>query len=155
MIARNTLLTISLVVASALAHAHDFKLGDMRIGHPHARATVPGQPSGAVYLSIQNSGKAADKLIAVSSPIAQNASIHTMAMDGNVMKMREVQTIDLGPGAKVAMKPGDGYHVMLIGLKQPLKRDDKFPLTLTFEKAGKVEVQVHVDGDARDMEHQH
>jgi periplasmic copper chaperone A len=153
MLARNTLLTVILAAATTVTHAHSFALGDMRIGHPHARATVPGQPSGAAYLSIENSGKAADKLIAVSTPIAKSAEIHTMSMEGNVMKMREVQGIEVAPGGKIAMKPGDGYHIMLMGLKKSLKKDEKFPLTLTFEKAGKVDVDVHVDGDAADMEH--
>jgi periplasmic copper chaperone A len=153
MFSRKTLLTIILAAATALAHAHSFARGDMHIGHPYARATVPGQPSGAAYLSIENNGKAADKLIAVSTPIAKSAEIHTMSMEGNVMKMREVQDIEVAPGAKIAMKPGDGYHIMLMGLKKALKKDDKFPLTLTFEKAGKVNVEVHVDGDATDMEH--
>lgn len=152
---RKTLLTIALASASILAHAHSFKLGDLQVDHPHARATVPGQPSGAAYLSIENKGKTADKLIAVSSPVAKSAEIHTMSMEGNVMKMREVQVIEIAPGAKVEMKPSDGYHLMLMGLKQPLKKDDKFPLTLTFEKAGKLNIDVHVNGDAGNMEHHH
>jgi periplasmic copper chaperone A len=155
MFSRKLLLTILLAAASVLAHAHSFKLGDLYIGHPHSRATVPGQPSGVAYLGIENKGKTADKLIAVSSPIAKSAEIHTMSMEGNVMKMREVQGIDIAPGAKVAMQPGDGYHIMLMGLTKALKKDDKFPLTLTFEKAGKVKVEVHVDGDSADMEHHH
>jgi copper(I)-binding protein len=86
--------------------------------------------------------------------------MHTMSMDGNVMKMREVSSIELKPSVKVSMKPGDGYHIMLIGLKQPLKIGDKFPLTLTFEKAGKAEVTVWVEDKDQKAEkktnaHQH
>jgi copper(I)-binding protein len=156
MLYRKSFVAVALAAATILAHAHGAKVGDLRIIHPHARATVPGQPSGAAYLGIENTGKSADKLVAVSSPIAKSVAIHTMAMEGNVMKMREASAIDLAPGAKVSMKPGDGYHIMLMGLTRPLKKDDKFPMTLTFEKAGKVDVEVHVDGDAAGgMEHNH
>jgi copper(I)-binding protein len=136
------------LLISAFAFAHDYKAGDLQIAHPHARATVPHQPSGAAYLSIENKGTKADKLLAVASPVARSAAIHTMTMDGNVMKMREVPSIELKPSEKVVMKPGDGYHIMLLGLNQPLKAGDKFPLTLTFENAGTVEVSVWVEDKA-------
>lgn len=133
------------VLATAIAHAQEYTLKDLHIERPYARATVANQPSGGAYLSIENKGKTADKLIAAASPVAKSVQIHTMSMEGNVMKMREVSGIELKPSAKVQMKPGDGYHLMLIGLRQPLKAGDKFPLTLTFEKAGKTEVSVTVE----------
>ena len=68
-----------------------------------------------------------------------------MGMDGDIMRMREANQLPLPPAAKVEMKPGMGYHIMLNGLKQPLKEGATFPMTLTFEKAGKVEVTVVVD----------
>lgn len=142
-----SILTLAIAFTfGASAHAHDYKAGDLQIQHPHARATVANQPSGAAYLTIENKGKNADKLIAVSSPVAKSAEIHTMSMDGNVMKMREVDDIEIKPSTRVAMEPGHhGYHIMLLGLKQPLKAGDKFPLTLTFEKSGKVDVSVWVE----------
>jgi len=124
--------------------AQEYKLNGLHINHPYARATVANQPSGGAYLTIENKGKAADRLIAASSPVAKKVEIHTMSMEGDVMKMREVGGIDLKPAAKVEMKPGDGYHLMLLGLQKPLKAGEKFPLTLTFEKAGKTEVSVVV-----------
>ncbi|MFC7516239.1 copper chaperone PCu(A)C [Herbaspirillum sp. GCM10030257] len=132
-------------VASSLSQAHEFKLKDLKIGHPYARTTAPYQPSGAAYLSLENKGSSADRLTSISSPVAKSAEIHTMSMEGNVMKMREVDGIDLPPAAKVEMKPGHGYHIMLMGLEKPLKAGDKFPLTLTFEKAGKTDVTVVVE----------
>lgn len=159
-----SILTLAIAFTfGAAAHAHDYKAGDLRIQHPYARAIVAHQPSGAAYLAIENKGKNADKLIAVSSPVAKSAEIHTMSMDGNVMKMREVDGIDIKPSARVAMQPGHGYHIMLVGLKQPLKPGDKFPLTLTFEKSGKVDVSVSVEekdaksgkADADAAAHQH
>ena len=78
-------------------------------------------------------------------------------MDGNVMKMREVGSIDIKPAEKITMQPGNGYHIMLIGLSQQLKVGDKIPLTLTFAKAGKVEVMLFVEdkntGSGNAMEH--
>lgn len=127
------------------ANAHEYTLKDLQIGHPYARPTVAHQPSGAAYLSIENKGSNGDKLIGVASPIAKSAQIHSMSMEGNVMKMREVGDISLPSGAKVVMKPGNGYHIMLVGLSQPLKAGDKIPLTLSFEKAGKTEVSVVVE----------
>ncbi len=137
-------LTSALLVCAA-AVAQTYKGGDLLITQAFARSTVPGQTSGAAYLSIENKGKAPDKLIGVASPAAKSVQIHTMAMDGNVMKMREATEIALQPATKVAMQPGDGYHIMLIGLKKALKAGDKFPLTLNFEKSGKVEVAVPVE----------
>jgi periplasmic copper chaperone A len=133
------------VLAAGLSQAHEFKLKNLNIGHPYARTTAPNQPSGAAYLSLENKGSSADKLTSISSPVARSVQVHTMSMEGNVMKMREVDGIDLPPAAKVEMKPGNGYHIMLIGLEKPLKAGDKFPLTLNFEKAGKTDVTVVVE----------
>ena len=132
------------LISSASVYATDYQTGDLRIEHTYARATVPNQASGAAYLTIENTGAHTDKLIAVASPIAKTTQIHTMSMDGNVMKMREVSSIELKPSTKLTMKPGDGYHIMLIGLKQPLKIGTEFPLTLVFEKSGKTEISVSV-----------
>lgn len=158
MLLRSTLLFLPAVLASALACAQEYRLKDLRIADPHARATAPHQPAGGAYLTIENKGKAADRLVAAASPAAKSVEIHTMSLDGNVMKMREVGAIDIKPGLKIEMKPGSGYHLMLMGLRQPLKAGDKFPLVLTFDKAGKTEVSVTVR-DQHDMHggahHQH
>lgn len=139
----------ALLAAAPLAQAHEYKLGQLEIGHPYARATVPGQPAGGAYFSIENKGAASDKLVALSSPVAKSTEIHTMAMEGNLMKMREVDGgLEIKPGQKIAMQPGNGYHIMLMGLSKPLKAGDKVPLSLTFEKAGKVDVTLNVEDPA-------
>lgn len=125
---------------------HGYLLGDLQIGHPWTRATVPGQSSGGVYLSIENKGQTSDRLVSASSPIARSTEIHTMAMEDNVMKMREIGSIEVTPAEKISMQPGKGYHIMLIGLDRSLKVGDRIPLTLTFEKAGRLEVLAHVRG---------
>jgi periplasmic copper chaperone A len=134
-------ITASITVA---AQAQEYKLNSLRIEQPYARATMPNQPAGGAYLTIENKGESTDRLIAASSPVAKKVEIHTMAMEGNVMKMREVEGIEIKPSSRIEMKPGQGYHLMLMGLQQPLKAGDKFPLTLVFEKAGKTEVSVSV-----------
>ena len=133
------------IFISTAAFAHDYKAGEILLDHPYARATMPMQPAAGAYLTIENKGKSADRLIALASPAARNVELHTMSMEGNIMKMRAVPELELKPADKVVMKPGSGYHIMLMGLVQPLKAGDKFPLTLTFEKAGKVEVSVWVE----------
>lgn len=138
-------LALALLLAGGSSRAHEYTVKELQIGHPYARPTVAHQPGGAAYLSIENRGGKADRLIGVATPAAKSAQIHTMSMDGNVMKMREAGEISLPAGAKVEMKPGSGYHIMLMGLTQPLKAGDRIPLTLSFEKAGKAEVSVVVE----------
>ena len=139
------LTAVLLLLTSLTASAHEYNFGTLHILHPHARATVPQQPAGAAWVSIENQGKTADRLLSVSSPIAQSSELHEMSMQGDVMKMRETGPMEIRPGEKLIMQAG-GYHIMLMGLKQQLKAGDKFPLTLVFEKAGKQEVSVTVDG---------
>lgn len=143
---------ITLVLLGALpAWAHDFKAGDLRIDHPYATPTRPGLSTGAVYFrGIRNTGVVADRLLSASTPVAGRVEIHRMQMlqgaQGEVMQMRAVPSLEIPAGATVAMKHGmpDGYHLMLLDLKAPLKDGDRFPVTLTFEKAGVHEVNVWV-----------
>jgi len=138
---------IGAVTLASVVSAHEFKLADIQIGHPYARATVTQQTTGGAYFGLENKGKTDDKLIKVESNIAKSVEIHNMEMVGDVMKMREVDGIELKAGSKISMKPGGGYHIMLVGLNQQLKVGDKFPLTLYFAKAGKIEVVVYVEAD--------
>jgi periplasmic copper chaperone A len=117
--------------------------GDLEIEKPWARATPPGAAVGGGYLVIRNKGVAADRLVGVSSPASARVEIHEMAMDKDVMRMREVKGVDVPAKKSVELKPG-GYHLMLIELKAPLKPGDKVPLTLRFEKAGEVKAELAV-----------
>jgi periplasmic copper chaperone A len=142
----------SLVSLSSLAHS--FKLGAIDIGHPWARPTAAGQVAGGGYLKLTNAG-AADRLVSVSSEVATSVELHTMRMDGNVMRMRQVDGIDLPASQTVELKPG-GFHIMFMGLKAPLKEGSSFPAKLTFEKAGEVMVEVKVEQPkAAVVEHKH
>ena len=141
-------------LASLFADAHEFKLGAITIGHPYARATAAGQPTGGGYMSFANAGPA-DKLVAISADVSTSVELHSMTMEGDVMRMRQVDAIELAAGKTVELKPG-GYHVMFVGLKAPLKAGDKFPVKLKFEKAGEVEVIVNVEAPAAAAaEHKH
>jgi periplasmic copper chaperone A len=107
-----------------------------------ARATPGKAENGAAYLTIQS--PTADRLVAVSSPVAKKTELHTMSMSGMVMQMRPISGIDIPAGRPVTLKPG-GEHIMLLGLDHPLREGQSFPLTLTFEKAGTREVAVAVE----------
>ena len=138
---KNTTLALILMFAAA-AWAGS---GAIVVDHAHARATVPGQTTGAAYVDIENRGKTGDRLLKISSPAAQSAEVHSMTMDGSIMRMREVGQIELKPAAKITMAASEGFHIMLIGLKAPLKPGQKIPLALSFEKAGRIEVDALVD----------
>ena len=137
-----------LTLASLAAQAHEFKLGAITIGHPYARATAAGQPTGGGFMKLVNGG-GADRLLSASAEVAKLVEIHEMKMEGDVMKMRQVDAIELQAGKTVELKPG-GYHVMFIGLKAPLKVGDSFPVKLKFEKAGEVTVEVKVEAPGAD-----
>lgn len=143
-----SLLCISALLTSTSVLAHDYRIGDLYIGQPYARPSVAGQSNGAAYFSIENKSSRADTFVSADSPAAGSVEIHSMSMDGGVMRMREVGGIDLKPGAKVTMQPGNGYHLMMVDLKAPLKTGDKLPLTLHFKNAGKLEVSLSVEDHA-------
>ncbi len=130
------------VLASHLASAADFKAGQITVGSPYARSTAVGQSVGSAYLSLKNGG-VSDKLLSASTPVAEMVEIHSMSMDGNVMRMRQLEAVDLPTAQTVELKPG-GLHMMLMGLKGPLKSGSSFEMTLVFEKAGTAKVQVKV-----------
>jgi copper(I)-binding protein len=140
-------LAAALLAISGSAFAHDFKVGELKIDHPYAHPTGPGMKNGAAYLqSINNQGKVADQLVSASSPVAARVELHRMEMQGDIMRMRELPAIDLPAGRSVAMGRGtpEGYHLMLMDLKQPLKEGERFPIKLRFKNAGETEVTVVV-----------
>ena len=113
---------------------------------PYATPSLPGTSNGAAYFAmLENTGNSADRLLRATTPAAARVELHTMAVDAQgVMRMREVDAIALAPHAKIRMRPGMGMHLMLVGLKEPLKDGAHFPMTLEFERAGKVDVTVNV-----------
>jgi copper(I)-binding protein len=120
--------------------------GDLEISAYRAKAMLPGQPVGGGYLTIANKGAAPDRLIAVTSPSAGMVEIHEMKMVDDVMTMRPVEGgLEIPAGATVELKPG-GAHLMFMMVTEPFKEGGEVPVTLEFEKAGKVDVKLPVIG---------
>ena len=126
------------IAVPLLAHAQaQAKIG---ISQPWARETAPGQAAGGGFLTITNSGTGVDKLVGGTTPVARQLQIHNMTMDGGIMRMRQLTDgLAIPAGGTVVLKPGS-YHLMFMGLTQPLKAGTKVPVTLEFQRAGKVQV---------------
>ncbi|MDP1730205.1 MAG: copper uptake system-associated protein [Devosia sp.] len=119
-------------------------LGDLEISGAFTRATLPSAKVGGGFLTIVNKGGEADRLIGAASPVAEKVQLHQMKMEGDVMKMAELEHgIEIPAGETVVLAPG-GLHIMFMGLKQAFEEGSAIPVTLTFEKAGTVEVQLQV-----------
>jgi copper(I)-binding protein/uncharacterized protein YcnI len=125
----------------AAAQMSKIGAGDIQVLQPFARAT-PAKVGG-VFLTLKNGGGSADRLVKAESPVAASVELHTHVKDGDAMRMRPVENIPVPANGQTALEPG-GYHIMLIDLRQPLKEGTQIPLTLTFEKAGRVTLQVPV-----------
>jgi len=142
-----------LFASAGLAAAHDYELGGLHIEHPWTRATTAS--NGVGYTVIENHGKNDDKLVSASSPAAEMIMLHTHIMDGEVMKMRMVEAVEIPAGGKAELKPGS-FHLMMMGLKAPFKEGDMVPVTLTFAKAGSIEVKLKVEAaGAAATDHSH
>ena len=128
---------VLLLAATAMAQSNA-----VDVKQAWARATPGKAETGAAYLTVE--ALAGDRLTSVSTPVAGKAELHAMTMEGNVMKMRPLSGVDLPAGHTVTLKPG-ATHIMLTGLKEPLRAGQSFPLTLHFEKAGDRQVTVAVE----------
>lgn len=138
-----TVLGLALATLSLPALAGDAKVGALEIKGAWARATPARAPVGGAFITIVNTGATTDNLMGASSGVSKTAELHTHLVQGDVMRMVAVASIEVAPGKPVAMGPG-GLHIMLIGLNAPLKEGTSFPLELTFAQAGKVTVTVDV-----------
>lgn len=142
---RTSLIAAALLALVAIpALADDVTAGSLKISGAWSRATPKGAAVGAGYVTITNAGTAPDRLIGGTSDASNRFEVHEMSMDGGVMKMREMSNgIEIKPGQTIELKPG-GYHVMFVGLNKQLEAGQKIKVTLTFEKAGKVDVEFPV-----------
>ena len=137
-----TLLAV-FVTTTLLAAAAAAQDSPIVVEQPWARAATTA--NGAAYLMLENRGTEPDRLVGVATAAARSAELHSSSVDAKgVASMRPVQAVELPPGGHAALAPG-GLHIMLVGLTQPLKAGEHFPLTLTFEKAGAVTVDVPVE----------
>lgn len=124
--------------------SHEFTIGELVIDHPWARETAPRQANGAGYFVVANPTSTADRLIRADAAVAERVELHTHIMEDGVMKMREVEFIEVPAEGEARLEPG-GFHIMLLGLEAPLTEGESFPLTLEFENAGEVEVEVAIE----------
>jgi copper(I)-binding protein len=137
---------MSIVMSVAAEVPAPIVAGDLEISAYRAKAMLPGQPVGGGYLTIANKGTAPDRLTAVTSPSAAMVEIHVMEMVNDVMTMRPVEGgLEIAAGATVELKPG-GTHLMFMMVTEPFKEGGEVPVTLEFEKAGRVELKLPVIG---------
>src|SRR3954464_12428737 len=134
------------VFIAGMAQAQEYKAGPLVVDHPWTRATPKSATVAGGYLKITNTGSTPDRLTGGSAEVARKLEVHEMGMDGGVMKMRELKNgVEIPPGATIELKPGS-YHIMMMNLSRPLAKGDKVKGSLTFEKAGKVDVEFAVEG---------
>ncbi|QIB52179.1 copper chaperone PCu(A)C [Pseudomonas sp. OIL-1] len=141
---------LPLVAAASMAGpavAHDYQAESLFIDHPWARAMPPTATTGATYFRIDNNGETGDRLLGIETPAAESAELHEHVHAEGLMKMQKAADLSIDAGESVTLEPG-GYHIMLINLQQPLVDGEKFPMTLRFEQAGTVDVEVAVHKEA-------
>ena len=117
----------------------------IQIENAWARATPGMSKNGGAYFTAKNTGKEMDRIVGVSADVSTKTELHTHLNDNGVMRMRQVEGVDVPADGEVMFKPGS-YHIMFIDLHKPLKEGDRFPVTLMFEKAGKKTVEINVMG---------
>ncbi|MBI3514367.1 MAG: copper chaperone PCu(A)C [Proteobacteria bacterium] len=144
LLSRLALALVGVLAATAPALAEDYRVGDVRIERPWARATAGNSRVGAAYFTLEAVGATPDRLVKVETPVAAVGELHAHMMHDNVMQMRPVGAVEVQPGAPTVLQPG-GLHVMLFDLKDALKAGERFPLTLQFERAGRIEIMVPVE----------
>lgn len=139
------LAALSLSLLNGAAAAQTYTVGAIEIDNPWARATPKGASIGGAYMTIVNKGAEADRLVGVSTAVADKAEVHQMVMDKGVMSMRPVQGgLEIKPGQTVVLGPGS-FHLMLFGLKQPLMQGQRLKATLDFAKAGKIDLEYAIE----------
>lgn len=144
---KNAILAALAVVLAGIitpATAADFTAGSIVVSDPWVRASAGrAMKTGAAFTVLANNGTEMDQLVAAESPVAERVELHTHMMDGGVMKMRQVEAIEVNPGTPTVLQPG-GLHIMFIGLHAPLKEGSMVPITLVFEKAGRIAITAQV-----------
>ncbi len=145
LIQRTFLMAFGLTLGlAATASAHEYSSKGVTVAHPWARATPGASKVGVAFLEIKAEAGVADKLVSAKTEAAGVVELHTHIMENNIAKMRRVDAVPVQPGGSVVFKPS-GLHLMLMDLKAPLKEGDLVKITLTFEKAGDIEIEAGVE----------
>lgn len=142
---RIVMAVLLLAGSSGLALAADYQAGALTVSTPWARATPPVAQTGAGFMTLTNAGSDGDTLLGASADVSERVELHTHTHENGVMKMRQVENIPVPANGSARLEPG-GLHVMFIGLRAPLVAGQRFPVTLQFEKAGAVPVEMEVQG---------
>ncbi|MEQ1754987.1 MAG: copper chaperone PCu(A)C [Micropepsaceae bacterium] len=156
-----TLAALALIAAVAaplcisVAQAHSYRVGTITIDHPWAPATRTGTPVGVAYMTISNAAPVPVLLLGVSSPIADKVEIHSMSMDGGIMRMRPVAGgVTIPARGKISFGPS-GLHMMLLGLRKTLEVEEMEPMTLTFRGGLTIKVDLYIETSPMGGGHQH
>ena len=140
-------------LTSASALAHGYHKGELHVRHPWTRATAPGTKSAGAYMEIRNSGREADRLIGASSPIAERVELHAATREGDSVGTREAKAFEV-PARRRLLLRAERSHLALIGLAKPLRKGDRVPLTLQFERGGTLQLELDVQAaDAKRASH--
>lgn len=139
-------IVLLLVLAGPALGADAARVGDITIVDPWVRASLGNAPNSVAYMRLETEG-APDRLVGAETPVAERVGLHTHLMEDGVARMRPIDAIEVAPGAPTVLEPG-GLHLMLMGLTQRLEVGAAVPLTLAFEDAGSVELEVPVRGMA-------
>jgi periplasmic copper chaperone A len=132
-----------LLSASLAAQAHSFERGDVQVRHPWSRETPPAAKIGVAFMEIRNRGSTADRLLGASTAAASRVEMHVTRRENDVVRMRQVESFEIPGRQRVELRPGGG-HLMLVDLAQPLKKGDRVPMTLRFERAGELQIELEV-----------
>lgn len=141
MMFRTAFFSLAFAVFAAGFHAGAAEAGSVTVTEAWARTSVSA--NGVAYATIRNDGAATDELVGASTPLADHADLHITKEEGGIMKMRSVKSIAIPARGTVTLAPG-GFHIMLMGLRKPLREGERIPLVLTFRKAGTIDVEATV-----------
>ena len=141
---RRSVLAVCAALVASPALAHEIVSGNLVIHHPWSRATPAGAKTAAVYMMLHNKGDSPERLVGAETDVAESAEFHMMNMDNGIMTMRRLDGIDIPAAGSAELAP-HALHIMLFGLKRPLAEYDTFFLTLIFEHAGRVKIEVEVE----------
>lgn len=145
-------IALLLFAVTAIASGHSFSEGDVTVTHPWSRPTPPGVSMGVGYMAISNDGSATITLVGVTTPKAESVSIHESVENEGMMSMRPLPDgLAIPAGETVLLEP-HGYHLMLEGLKGAVAKDERIPMTLDFDTAESMEIELHTMpmNDAKD-----
>lgn len=142
------------LVLSGTAIAHSYHVGQIMVDHPWAAASLPGTNTGAAYMKITNMGSTPVVLTGATTPAAGHVEIHSMSMDGGVMRMRPVANIPIPPHGTIVFGPA-GLHMMLVGLTKPLEAETMVPMTLGFQGGPTAVVELYIESSPMGDMHHH